>query len=526
MRQQSSSMEARETARSLGISGPAPALLAILAGILVYVLGTWRGIGLRPDSVIYLGFWDEGRQQAPLYTRMMDLGALGGADRMVVAWWLNLALLACNLVLVHAILARCSVRPLLSALALVALVLLPQFAYVHQTVLSEPVSILTLLATLALLAGALREGGMALVVAAGLMGAAAVLARFASAPLIGAGALALLFYAPGTWRERLLRAVVFAAIASVLFLGWMAWSRAAGGAGVDRELAFNGTPGREVFLGALDTLSAYVLPSFLPGLVRRAAVAGMAALLVLLMTVLLPLRRGAIGRVEAASEAGAATALAFMRPAMLFVALYVPFVVLTLFIEHGLHVHARYVLPVYVILLMVTLVRFGRAGAEGSDWSMPARLLLAGLVAIVVLNGLRGTVATYQLMREGNFYTSDLWAKSPVIGAAGNLDPGLRIYSNAPVAIRLLARRPAEFWPRHYDYRTGKAFPGQPFDAELAQVVAEVRAGKAVLVAVDQADWRPYMASEWEIVAALGLQPASRRKDGRIYAAPSLQVTP
>ena len=185
----------------------------------IFIICTWWGIGLRPDSTIYLGLWDEGRQQAPLYKALVATVNSVVQDPMRAAWIINLALYLVNSIAFFWIVKTCSGQPDIAFIASIILILLPQFAYVHYTVLSESLFLTLLLATIVALALHIQSGSWLWLIAASAGAAAAVLTRFAAAPLIGAAGLMLLAYGRGMLPQRFWRAVAFGFVSTVLFVG-------------------------------------------------------------------------------------------------------------------------------------------------------------------------------------------------------------------------------------------------------------------------------------------------------------------
>ncbi|CAM4053856.1 glycosyltransferase family 39 protein [Palleronia rufa] len=477
-----------------------------LLGLILYVAGTWQGIGLRPDSVIYLSFWDEGRQQGPVYSMLIDLAAQLGGDRVVLARLVNLGLLLLNLSLFAHILVAARVRTVPMIAGMVALLFLPQFLYVHQTVLSEPLALALLLGALIFTARVMETGSWTALVLAAVLTALALLTRFSSAPLIGACALAILVYGREPLSARLIQSVVYGTISSGAFLAWVAVDRIMGGAGVDRKFALLGEPDLSTLMNAVTTVATFFLPAALPMAILAGTVTlFLAAIVLCMVAAFLPARPGL-----------SQPAPAIVRLSMLFVPLYLAFVVFTLFVEYGLTVHSRYILPVYAMVLFSALALFGDRDFARAQPRL-ARAFVAAVIAVAALNVVRGTESSYELMVDGNYYQSEDWRQSPTLARVRDLPPETKIYSDGPDAIRIIARRRADFWPRHYDSRTGLPHPDYPYDGQMATIREELARGEAVVVAFDGVDWRKYLATEQEMIDTLDLNALFDEEDGRIY---------
>lgn len=477
--------------------------------LLIYVLGTWHGIGLRPDSVLYLGAWEERRQQAPLYGWLIDFGVGFGLHRLFAAWLVNAVLLVVNLAVFMMLLreARVTTFGVLCATAIV--LLLPQFSYVHLTVLSEPIFILCLLASLLFTARYLETRRRHDLVLGALFAGAMVLARFAGVPIVGVGALAILLYGQGGLKARFLESVLFGLIGVGVFIGWLVLDQLFGGTGVGRKAALLGDPDFQTFARAYETYSTFFLPVVFPEIFRGLVLAGLSFGIIALGWV--ALRPGSINDRSVPPIA---------RLSAVFIACYLPFLLFTLFVEANLPVHDRYLLPIYVCSVLLVAALFARNAVTQSLQPFALVVLLGGLF-LAGLNGVRTVKQVYVHVNEGNYYASQAWQHSPTLERLKTLDRDLKIYTNAPDAVRMLADREAEFWPMLFDRRTGMDDPQNPLKRQLSVASDEVQAGQAVIVSFKPIIWRFYLMKEAELVEKLGLIVLHRQNDGVIYGSPT-----
>ncbi len=489
-----------------------PLLLILLVAVL-YVAGTWWGIGLRPDSSVYLNVWDEGRQQAPLYSWVMDIGSLAGVSAPAFAWLVNGLLLMLNVTLVWALLIQAQIdrTPAWVASALVAL--LPQFLYVHETALSEPLGITCLLACFFLLIRYREQGDVALLLLSAAFAAAAVLTRFAYAPVVGAGSLMLLIYGRGPLQRRFLDAMLYGALATGVFLAWLFINHTGGGEGVDRSFAFLGDPDFSTFMRAVDAFTSLLLPTFVPLFVRAA----------LLITVAFILLWSGWRALRPTRAAHASNALQLARLCCIFFVSYLAFVIFTLFVENSLHIHARYIIPLYICAVLIVMVEWAAHPAFGGV-HLVQRAVLALAAGLLLANAARAAENTYDMVRNGNFYASPTWYASPTIGWVRTLPVDVVIYSNGPDAIRLLTDRKAEFALSMYDFRTGMDNPTNPIATQFATLRQQLAADQAILVYFDKVDWREYLMPENEAVEMFDLHPIRDFEDGRVYGSAGMTL--
>ena len=481
--------------------------------IVLFIAGTWQGIGLRPDSVVYLGLWNEGLAQAPLYTLLIDIGAATGLDVEQVAWTLNLVLLIATIVLLYSELMRNGVSAGLAFVGLVVIIFLPQYMYVHVTVFSEPLYILLFLSSMVLTARAIENQSYWLCALAGVLAGLSILTRFAGVPIIGGSGLAILLYGTAPFGRRLMQSVVFGGVASAIFVGWFLMNQLSGGSGVGRSFAFLGEPNWATFVRGMTTANAFFLPSALPMFLRYILFAGLIGTFLWLAFLVLKPHH---------SEREEKTP-ALARVAILYVLTYIPFLVLTLYIEYGLGVLSRYLVPSYMAGCMALLLLYGRTNSR-NEHPIGNRLAIAVICLLLLANLARGGYQTYNLATEGNFYTAADWTESATLQRVSDIGPDVKIYTNGPDPIRVLLRRKAYFWPRYYDPRTGQEHPDHPFKPEMEKVAEEVAAGTAVVVGFDAITWREYLIEEDKLVENLGLTVIDTEDDGRIYGSESTKA--
>ena len=475
--------------------------LALLATL--YWLGTWWGIGVRPDSVTYLGMSKVTDPQAPGYTALIQIVSSAGMAPTTTAWWLNLSILFANTFLIWLCL-RSAMRSVFGAtVALLAVTLLPIFLYVHVTALSDPLFFALFLSTVLLLARYGESGSVSMAALAGLATGLALLTRFAAAPIVVAGAIFILLYAPTTISRRILHCATFGVLAAVIYLGTMSIAGGSGAAGTGREFALLGDPGWLTFKNGFDSISSFFMPVAVPVVVRSAVVIGFTGIVTY------------AGVVYALRSQGRSRGALIPQIMLIFAACYAVFLLVSVFVEANLPFQPRYLAPLYiasVISLAITLN--GRASPPKLE-----RLAVAFgcLAAILVAGNLaRSIKMTADHVVEGNFYASPKWFNSPTIAYVRSLRPDVEVYTNAPDAVGYLAGRPAKWVPKKFERRTGRSTA--PFDREVANLKRAVENGKAVIVWFDAIDFRFYLPSESELKTLLGFGPTLRSGDGTIYA--------
>lgn len=457
--------------RSIGGDGRWALLGAALIGAAaaaVDLRATREGVYVSPDGVSYLRAADglallehPSGHFPPVYPlvlrvlQALGLGSLGSARAA-----------GAGLALVNPILGALVVRrraPAGWAVAVAAaLAVATPLAVQAAGVLSEPLFVAVLLVWFLAIGSSHRHA----VVAAGLVAALAVGTRWIGLCLVPAGLLVL---APD--RRRCLR-YLGAALGPVV--AWYAAQAALGSLPV-RALAWH-PPSRSKLEGGLSSLVAWVTGD------RGSPVAGVAVLIG--ATVLLVRASWGTRDRSLAAVAGcyAATLLAT-----------------TLLLDDQTPIDDRLLAPLLVVVLL----------------ALPAieRLPLRPLLLAAVAASLTVTAAhTRRVLDPLDRSMGGLGDDATVVAARG-LGDG-RVVSNAPGALWLLADVEAAWLPRVYDPYTADERPEAP--DELAALAATLGPGDH-LVWLRYYDYRDYLPTEAEAVAALDLVPVAELGDGAIY---------
>lgn len=493
----------------VGFANWSNGVLFVFASTIIFLLNTHQGIGVLPDTTRYMRLGPMS-YDAPLYTWALDAIRVFGISFGTGAKALALVLVGANTWLIWSTLLRGSGKIAYAAIGTTLIVLSPQFVGLHAVAMSEAVFLFALLVVVLLFAQYLESARTRWLLACGVALGLGMLARFTAAPMAIALAVFLLFDPRRTLRHRIADIGMLATVSGVIFLGWAVVSELTTGQSTGREFALYGNADSSVWLGGAETLSAFLLPGQIPPMFRIALLLGVIGSILLLFIkhgqkVLTKLADGG-------SPGGASIPVIWG----LFVAVYVPFMVLAISIEANLTFDARYVLPFYVALVII-----GVGAAASYVPARQNRLLgwtLVGLAALVLASHLVRTIDhTHKNNARGIGYASIDWTTSPVIGAIANLPADAVIFSNAPDALNYLTPRKTNFIPFKTHPRTGREDPENNVHDVLVRMRRSLAAGTGYIVFLDGVDWRFYMVTEAEIVGALRPTLIRREPDGRIY---------
>jgi hypothetical protein len=478
----------------------------------VVLVTTRWGIGTSPDSIAYLhaartiaagGGEPVLVQHAPLYALLLGAGGSLGLEPMDGARWLNAVLFAANIVLVAAIL-RAVVRhqPWLAFTGgLLAAALAPMLAS-HVMALSEPVFLTCTLGGCWLLARYLDAPTPGRVVAAAAVVSLALLARYAGAAVVLAGALAIVVWGRARWTTRLAHAALFGCIAALPIGVWILRNVAAGGGATGRDLAFHPV-GLSHAWEALFTGSSWLLiPSSAPNAVRFAAWGAVLGLLAFAAKAL-QLRREPVP--------------SLVRVLALFVGTYGAFLVTSIsLLDANTPLDDRILLPALAAGLVVGLF------AMDAIWpaARQRRSAMVGLTAALILftagHAVKAATLATTGYERGWGFSSRAWRESPTIAAARALPAGRDVYSNAPEILYLHTGQRARNIPRARFLMNQQMNPA--FAAELDAVGRDMQARCGAMVYFRSLTQKA-MPSEQQIRQSLPLVVWAEMPDGVILGA-------
>jgi hypothetical protein len=504
-------------------------LLSVL-GAFVILLSTARGVGLSPDSAIYL---DTARnllhghglvitfdsvaarpltQYPPLYPALLAVGGLSGADLQDVARYLNATLFGALILLVGGAIYRQTQSLRISLVAALFVLASVGLINVYATVLSEVPFIVAGLLSLVLLSAYLEEPQVWLLVVASVAAAFSFLARYPGVSFVAAGAAGILVLRRGRLWRKVSEAAVFAAVGGLPAAAWVARNLA-----LSHAISSNVTGAAAIprpslgsaLTAGLRTLSTWALPSPAPYVVRLGVLA-------LLVAGLLGLSVFALAKQRRNEDCETAPRLPGLPHLLvIFVAVYLSLIVVSILTTGQGFLDRRFLAPIYVALVMclAALVHRLSSPMRSAPTLGASAVTTMALLAVIYC----GTAAAWTLRSyvTGLGYAAKSWTESALIARVRELPDQTPIYSNAPDAVYLLTRRNCFWLP-------GRASPlvdggkGPPASSS-SQVVQQLRDGQPVVVFFD-AVHRSGALSRRELLDAVALRPIAESSDGAMYA--------
>lgn len=507
-------------------------LLALLA-VAIVILATKFGIGITPDSTVYLeaarnlikgqglvalaanGELQPMTHYPPLYSFLLALFGVMFAPVEAGGRWLQAVLFGANVLLVGIAIARYARDsfwlPVAGALLMLTA---PDVAAVHTLALTEPLFLLLATSSLLALARYLETNRYGWLIAAASFAALALLTRYVGVTLIITGAAALFMLGKRQWRGRLSAALIFGAIACVPMVLWMIRNMSLTGAQTDRQVSFH-PPGLKQVVVAFSTISSWLLLGKVRGDLRIAFFAVEVILIGLFLLFLIrEKRKSTVGdwRISTSENPGQLPLVL-----LIFIASYVGFIVTATSFFDLVIFDERTLVPVHVVTIILLMVSGSKllARFRGTRWIKITLAFIA--VALAASYSFRTANWFDRTRRDGQGYASRAWKESETIQHVKRLPTGTPIYSNAYDAVYYLTGRPATLIPEKTVFVTGK--PNQNYEAELEKMRTVLREKKGALVYFNTLPERWYLPSENELRTRLSLTGLTSNSDGSIYQA-------
>ena len=502
--------------------------LAALGGVVLVAATPW-GLGLSPDSVVYIGAARSLAQgnglslptdsaamaplvhYPPLYPALLAMTRLSGLDVIAAAKWLNVFLFCANIFLAGIIGYRASgILPLAILTAGLVATAFPM-ALVHSMVWSEPLYMVCQSAALLFLLSYLRECAFRSLMAAAVATGLSVLGRYAGVSLVISGAAAILWLGAERWKKKCFDVGSFLAV-SLLPIGlWAARNQWVAGSATDRNIGFH-PAGLGELTAAVDTIGAW----FSAFWTSSADIQLYSVCVVVIGGLAIGFSGPKLGVRHAPANAAGLKMVSSLMALVAVTYLALVFLTISLF-DAQTPVDSRLLAPCYVPSVLFVISAWTFISCRGQERARfrfvpPAvGLLIIGLQLPATLNWLR------QHYRQGIGYSSREWKESETIEQLATKMPSVLIYSNAPDVVYTLLGRPAAMIPRRT--MTASNLPNPNFHAELEHMNRTLQAANGVIVFFDRVHWRKYLPSAAELESSLRLRLVTRTADGAVYQA-------
>lgn len=501
-------------------------LLAFI-GMASLLLVTRQGIGISPDSIVYIGaarnladgagltvpFGGEPGvvnpmvSRAPFYAILIAGSGLAGVDPLAGARWINAFLFGANILLVGFLgfyLSRGAVWTAVftAFLMMNSLVMLTIHAYAW----SEAVFILLGFSGLFLLSRHLADGRFRWLLFAAVCIGLANFTRYAGLPFIAVGGLGILLFDKRPWLRRLVNAAIFGILAVLPLVLWFWRNARVSGSAASRELVFHPI-GRDQIIQAVDTLAGWLLiPPVFPSLIKIGAIVLLAGLVLFIAW---------LAHKQKHSNDPKDGPWYLAQLLALFILVYPAFLAVSIsFLDANTPLDDRILSPVFVagILLVVYYAQVLLNVSHGR------RQITIGVTAVALLFGafylLNAASWIHASQGQGLGFSNRVWQDTEIEPAINQLPVDAVIYSNAPGIVYILTERPSTPLPKDTLAVTRQV--NSEYDQELAEVKIRLVGGNNYVIYFDAAG-QAVSDREREFVEQLSLQALTSAKEGTIY---------
>lgn len=501
---------------------PLSLLLLALIGAGLLLAATRWGVGLSPDSAVYVAAarnYNQGlgltvpfgseingplAHHAPFYPLLLGLLAWPGPDPLDGARWLQLLLFAANILLAGALLWL--LHPGRSVWALAAaffLLISPALFSLHSMAWTEALFLFLGFAGFACLALFLERGSWPLLALATCCLGLAMLTRYAGAALLATAALALFLYPNRHWRARLLHTVLFAFLSGLPFFLWLLRSR---DGGAIRTLSFHPIGREQLQQGLNSVVGWFLIPDSLPTLVK----------LGLLAALLLPLGAALFLIYREREKRPLPHPLLWLL--LLFTFIYPTFLLFSIsFFDANTPLDDRILSPLYVALLLLLIY------AIATLWQTVSRprgrlVALLALALLLAVGQIRQSCAwLWQGYQQGIGFNSLTWQNSPLIQAIAELDEETLLFANAPEPINIHTGRPVLRLPRKFESVTQQV--NSQYATEMGDLRGRLTQEQGVVVYFTTLRISTLPTAD-ELISDLDLVVQAETTDGRLYRPP------
>jgi hypothetical protein len=499
-----------------------------LLGLLVILYALATGVGVSPDSAVYIasaGSFLNGdglsiptgiddplpmTHFGPFYPTLMAVLGFSDLDLHPVAKWVNVFLFPSIIFLVGLVVSFGNRDYfLLAPMACLPILFSEDMLLIHSYAWSEPLFIFLCLLGLFLFAKYLvQPTRLHLVFSIGLL-SLAFLTRYAGVAVVPTIFLGVLFFHKGNLTQRIARALALSFACTFLPLLWFIRNLIVAGNISDRGLVYHPMTAKYTQQG-LEVVSNWFLPGRITGTIRDAlAVTILGTFLILVMI--------GLYKYWERSKTQEKLTLEQVVPSIFltFSLSYVLVLILTiLFFDAQSSFNYRLLTPILVSGL-ITIFTVLPVYLKRISWPFQLALSLVFLL-VITFNAVHASKFIAR-SHSGSLkmYAGDGWQEAVIIHRVRALPDGLPIYSNGEDAIYFVTGKPAASFPEKSSPFSLQANPNYGQELEQMQKVLQDRGG--FIICFTGMTWRGYLPDCKELEATLPLEVQWAGDEGWIY---------
>jgi 4-amino-4-deoxy-L-arabinose transferase-like glycosyltransferase len=494
--------------------------VAFILSLLFILWSTPLGVGVSPDSVVYIetarnilsgdGVVYNGRpltHYPPTYPLILALGGLLSSDPVNGARLLHALLFGLN-VLVIGLIAFWSTNKSVTASLTSVLFFLSsaRMLDIYTWAWSEPAFILFSFLAFLLLALYISRSSKWLLFGASLFIAAALTTRYIAFTLFPPIVLTILLFGRKRFRDRISDCIILLAIGIIPLSVWLFRNTLLTNSIADRTLAIH-----PINFTHIRSLLTTTYDFWIPISCSDCFV---------LSSILFPLAGGLafVGYlfVVKNEHRGKSSINSVIQTLLVFFAIsYVLFLFASItFVDAHTPLDSRIMSPVYIsgVIFLISVIW------SVSRYSRNVAILWGFIFFSLILIGMnfRLTVlSAIHLRNQGKGYASITWRSSESIAFINGLPKDSIIYSNGPDVIHFLTQREAKFLPHEIDPATRA--PNPDFGPKIEAMRADLIQNNAMIIYLDNITSRWYLPTKEELENSYNIPITLWLSDGAVY---------
>lgn len=494
-----------------------------LIGILTLLFATREGIGISPDSTVYI---DAARNllagngltvfyngellplthYPPLFPAILSMIGILGIEPLTGARYINAFLFGANILLAGIMINKCTNDSFWFPIFGSLLILISDVVLnIHSVAWSEPLFIFFGFLGLFILSTHIEKPKLSLLIISSIAIALAFLTRYIGITLLMTGVAGIILLCRETYYKRIADSIIFLTVSSLPIIIWSIRNLYIAGSATNREIVFHPISLSHV-KSAFFHISIWLFPSNVPTVIR---VISLAVVILLIFVMIQKLKRQNMSDFNKRNLDDAKLLLLSA-----FILIYVGFLIISIsFIDAQTPLDNRILSPVYVSGLILTMCQTPKLFHYMRKIHF-LKIVSIFIAAFAISYLIRGAIWVINNYGDGQGYASKAWRESKIIQKIITLPREIRVYTNAPEAIYILTGKSAYWIPIKTDQNT--LLPNDSYLSDMAKMRGQLKNRTGILVYFNTIK-RLYLPSEEELKQQFPLHLAAKGADGAIY---------
>jgi 4-amino-4-deoxy-L-arabinose transferase-like glycosyltransferase len=503
--------------------------ISLLALIIHHFAARPWGIGVTQDSVFYFSAaenflagngisWTGGGGEVktlihfpPLYPLTIAIVKVVLREINLAAAWINTALFGFSTYIVGLVIYAVTKSRFAGVVGGMIALISPVLLEVHLDAMSEPLYLLWVFLSLALIHAYNEYRKIYFILIAAASSALAVLTRYVGISVIATGGLMLLIWYPSSLRRRVIETFRYTIMVLIPVALWYIRNFIHTGSFTNRSIGIHPITFNAVSEG-ITSLSSWFLPDSV-SLDLRVVFALFGLLGIGGILVSIAMNRGSGGRIKVPFNTQIISIL------VLHSVVYSLLLIFSIsFVDASTRLENRILLPLYFIALILAIICITWLISR-PNWQRVWVKYFLGLSLVAITAAIylpRQSQLIKDMRSEGRGFSGRSWVSSEIIIALRRLDPESTVYSNEAFSVLYLTGIPARWIPEKFD--PVKAIERENFDEQMARMRENLSQPDSVMAVFHQGYLKSGMPSLEEIMEGLVIVHESR--DGIILVNP------